>query len=44
MYEKACRMLAKELEKAYPPDKKDTVLIVGLGNWNVTADAFGDRK
>ncbi len=43
LYEKSCRMLARELENLIHLDKKDTVLIVGLGNWNVTADALGPR-
>lgn len=43
LYEKACRMLARELERLIHLDKKDTVLIVGLGNWNVTADALGPK-
>lgn len=43
LYEKSCRMLARELESLVHLDKKDTVLIVGLGNWNVTADALGPK-
>ncbi len=43
LYEKSCRMLARELESLIHLDKKDTVLIVGLGNWNVTADALGPK-
>ncbi|NLU51869.1 MAG: GPR endopeptidase [Clostridiaceae bacterium] len=43
LYEKSCRMLARELERLIHIDKKDTVLVVGLGNWNVTADALGPR-
>lgn len=43
LYEKVCRMLARELEGLIHIDKKDTVLVVGLGNWNVTADALGPR-
>ncbi|HHU90045.1 MAG TPA: GPR endopeptidase [Clostridiaceae bacterium] len=43
LYEKACRMLARELERLIHLNKNDTVLIVGLGNWNVTADALGPK-
>ncbi|HBR01666.1 MAG TPA: GPR endopeptidase [Ruminiclostridium sp.] len=43
LYEKSCRMLARELEQLVHLDKKDTVLVVGLGNWNVTADALGPK-
>lgn len=43
LYEKSCRMLARELESLIHLDKKDTVLVVGLGNWNVTADALGPK-
>lgn len=43
LYEKACRMLARELENLIHLNDKDTVLVVGLGNWNVTADSLGPR-
>ena len=43
LYEKSCRMLARELENLIHINKKDTVLVVGLGNWNVTADALGPK-
>jgi spore protease len=43
LYEKACRMLARELESLIHLNKNDTVLVVGLGNWNVTADALGPK-
>lgn len=43
LYEKSCRMLARELENLVHINKKDTVLVVGLGNWNVTADALGPK-
>lgn len=43
LYEKSCRMLARELERLIHLDKKETVLVVGLGNWNVTADALGPK-
>ncbi|HPU45413.1 MAG TPA: GPR endopeptidase [Thermoclostridium sp.] len=43
LYEKACRMLAAELEKMVRINDMDTVLVVGLGNWNVTADSLGPR-
>jgi spore protease len=43
LYEKSCRMLARELERLIHLEKKDTVLVVGLGNWNVTADSLGPK-
>ncbi len=43
LYEKSCRMLARELESLIHLNKNDTVLVVGLGNWNVTADALGPK-
>ena len=43
LYEKACRLLAKELENMIKINDRDTVLVVGLGNWNVTADSLGPR-
>jgi spore protease len=43
LYEKACRMLARELENLIQINDRDTVLVVGLGNWNVTADSLGPR-
>lgn len=43
VYEKACRMLARELESLISIGDRDTVLVVGLGNWNVTADSLGPR-
>ena len=36
-------MLARELESLIHLNKNDTVLVVGLGNWNVTADALGPK-
>ncbi len=43
LYEKSCRMLARELEGLVHLNKNETVLVVGLGNWNVTADALGPK-
>lgn len=43
LYEKSSRMMARELENLIHLNEKDTVLIVGLGNWNVTADALGPK-
>ncbi len=43
LYEETCRALAKELEKILNLPPKATVLVVGLGNWNVTPDALGPR-
>ena len=35
--------LSKKLMKLKALDEKDTILIVGLGNWNVTPDALGPK-
>lgn len=43
LYEDTCRAVAKELESIVKIAKNDTVLIVGLGNWNVTPDALGPK-
>jgi spore protease len=43
LYEKTVRMLARELENLTHLNDKDTVLVVGLGNWNVTADSLGPK-
>lgn len=43
LYEKTCKMLARELENLIRLNDNDTVLVVGLGNWNVTADSLGPR-
>lgn len=36
-------LLKKQLEKIIKLDKNDNVLIVGLGNWNITPDALGPK-
>ena len=47
--EDVCRSLAKELNSIIENGgkvsitEKDTVLVVGLGNWNVTPDALGPK-
>lgn len=43
LFEDTCRELAKELTKIIKLGEKDTVLVVGLGNWNVTPDALGPK-
>ena len=43
LYENSCKALAKELVKITNLGEKSTILIVGLGNWNVTPDALGPR-
>ena len=35
--------MAKEFERILNLDEKSTVLVVGLGNWNVTPDALGPK-
>ena len=42
--ERVSRRMAREMEELLPGlDKKATVLVVGLGNWNITPDALGPR-
>lgn len=43
IYEKSCQVCAKELAKLIKTDNCGTVLIIGLGNWNITADALGPK-
>lgn len=46
VYEEMCRTCAeviKELTDNLLPSEKETVLVVGLGNWNITADALGPK-
>lgn len=41
--EKVYMVLAKELRKLIGESKDKSVLVVGLGNWNVTPDALGPK-
>ncbi|MDR3565218.1 MAG: GPR endopeptidase [Negativicutes bacterium] len=43
LQEKVMQMLAGELVKLVDLDRNATILIVGLGNWNITPDALGPR-
>lgn len=43
VYETACRELSRELRELTQLEPKATVLVVGLGNWNVTPDALGPQ-
>lgn len=46
IYEEMCQTCAgvlKELTENLLPEEKDTVLVVGLGNWNIAADALGPK-
>jgi len=43
LYEKTCRMMARELERLVHLNENDTVLVAGLGNWNGTADSLGPK-
>ncbi|MBZ4644693.1 MAG: spore protease [Petroclostridium sp.] len=43
LHEEVCKVFAKELFNIVKIDKKATVLVVGLGNWNVTPDALGPK-
>lgn len=41
--EDVSQTLAKELSKIIKINEKSTVLVVGLGNWNITPDALGPQ-
>ncbi|WHH60434.1 GPR endopeptidase [Petroclostridium sp. X23] len=43
LQEDVCKTLAKEIYNLIKIDKKSNVLVVGLGNWNVTPDALGPK-
>lgn len=46
IYEEMCRTCAAELEKLITPflkNRDSSVLVIGLGNWNITADALGPK-
>jgi spore protease len=43
LMEDTCKELARELTRIINIGENDTVLIVGLGNWNVTPDALGPK-
>jgi len=42
-HEKLIALLAKEIESLAKLKKGDSVLIIGLGNWNITPDALGPK-
>lgn len=41
--ESISKEMANELKKILPLDRNSKVLIVGLGNWNITPDALGPK-
>ena len=43
LYEDTCKALSQELVKILNLKEKSTILVVGLGNWNVTPDALGPK-
>lgn len=43
LYENTCRAVAFELRRLINIGDRDTVLVVGLGNWNITPDALGPK-
>ena len=46
IYEEMCQICAKELKRLTTPfltKKNSSVLVIGLGNWNITADALGPK-
>lgn len=43
LQDKVVQVLYKELQKMFNLNENQTVLVIGLGNWNVTPDALGPR-
>lgn len=43
LYEDTCKALSQELVRILNLNDKSTILVVGLGNWNVTPDALGPK-
>ncbi|MDP4091832.1 MAG: GPR endopeptidase [Bacillota bacterium] len=43
LFEDTCKVLANELTGILKLKEKSTILIVGLGNWDVTPDALGPK-
>ncbi len=43
LQQETCRKLAQELGRIIKLGKETTILVVGLGNWNVTPDALGPK-
>ncbi|GAE87445.1 endopeptidase spore protease Gpr [Acetivibrio straminisolvens JCM 21531] len=43
LYEETCKALAKELTRILNLRDDSTILVIGLGNWNVTPDALGPK-
>jgi spore protease len=42
-HEEIMKVLARKLSQLYPLSENATILVVGLGNWNVTPDALGPK-
>ena len=42
-YETACRTLAEEIGSLITLNEHTNILVVGLGNWNITPDALGPQ-
>lgn len=43
IYDAVREILTEEIARLAKPDKNKSVLVVGLGNWNVTPDALGPK-
>ncbi len=43
LHDEVCRSISKELGTIINLNKEMTVLVVGLGNWNITPDALGPK-
>ncbi len=43
LQDKVVQVLYKELQKMFNLNDQQTVMVIGLGNWNVTPDALGPR-
>lgn len=43
LFDQACAAFTQEMARLMPQEKSKTVLVVGLGNWNITPDALGPK-
>jgi len=41
--EDVSRLLSKEIRALFELKSKDTILVIGLGNWNITPDSLGPK-
>ena len=42
-HEKLIGLLAEQIRSLAKPKREDCILVIGLGNWNITPDALGPK-